>query len=529
MTAVETLDEDELLKGSAFSLDNVDEDALLGPISRTTTTEFDLDIAERELLGEKPGVKEEAASCPDGSFEREELDYDEDEDEDKEERVGRFTSERNKQATPSTIPNKDNSAIPIQKKGGELKKTWNNNNRGGFNNRGRMNQWNPRGGNMAAGRGRGGFVKNFGGPPSLLSMHMEPPVMLNGQNGGKILVNPNFVPGPPQPLVRLNIPGAPPISMGPPLVPNMSVGNQAVGPIVPRLPNGIPLVPLPNHNLPPNHGMAGFGNNNSHRHHHSHNPASMFNNGGWDQQVEEFINGGFRTSKRRSESYSSRSGSSSYSGSSRSRSRSRSRSPRRHQRSSFRKHRYDKESKRGERNSRGRRGGRGVPGNRRYDRSDKPRRNDKGEVAAECAKVVGVDKDYLSRVEEQKRLREEMMRMKEQRRHGHEERRAEQPRMKSEPGSSTASTTSKKKAFLCVNVKNLKQLPTALNRVETLAKEVGTVKKVWQFNDDQVNIIFTELEKAKGFMLKYNNKVLSGLRIQVSLEKAYLSLAEVQG
>uniref|UniRef100_A0A1I7X350 RRM domain-containing protein n=1 Tax=Heterorhabditis bacteriophora TaxID=37862 RepID=A0A1I7X350_HETBA len=52
-------------------------------------------------------------------------------------------------------------------------------------------------------------------------------------------------------------------------------------------------------------------------------------------------------------------------------------------------------------------------------------------------------------------------------------------------------------------------------------------EKCWQTGEDQVTIIFVEHDKAKQFMLKYNNKVLSGLRINVGLEKSYLNLAEV--
>lgn len=77
-------------------------------------------------------------------------------------------------------------------------------------------------------------------------------------------------------------------------------------------------------------------------------------------------------------------------------------------------------------------------------------------------------------------------------------------------------------------MKNIKQLTTAKLRVETLAKDLGEIRKCWKSNEDQVTVIFVEHAKAKEFMLKYNNKVLSGLRIQVSLEKAYLNLSEIQ-
>ncbi|PIO62554.1 hypothetical protein TELCIR_15884 [Teladorsagia circumcincta] len=133
------------------------------------------------------------------------------------------------------------------------------------------------------------------------------------------------------------------------------------------------------------------------------------------------------------------------------------------------------------------------------------------EISVECAKAVGIDNDYLSKLEDQRRKRDEVLRRKEQRRFGEAE-----------------TALKKNKAYLCVNVKNIKQLTTAKMRVETLAKDLGEIRKCWKSNEDQVTVIFVEHAKAKEFMLKYNNKVLSGLRIQVSLEKAYLNLSEIQ-
>ena len=78
-------------------------------------------------------------------------------------------------------------------------------------------------------------------------------------------------------------------------------------------------------------------------------------------------------------------------------------------------------------------------------------------MTEECAKAVGVDSDYLSRVEEQKRKREEMVRKKEQRRFGGGE------------------EEEKKKAYLCINIKNMTHLPSAPVRIEKLASGIGEV------------------------------------------------------
>lgn len=360
----------------------------------------------------------------------------------------------------------------------------------------------------------------------------------------------------------------PPMGTRPSILPSIVPGQA--GPIIPRLPNGIPLTGLPS-----NHGAAGFGPPV----HHSRpsmpppimpgmsaiigRPAPAVQ---WDQAVEAFLSGSTsqrqrspRRRHRRSSSYSSYS---SYSSRSRSGGSSRSRSPRRprESRASDSRPRSQRDRvSRGANHSRGRGGGQ----NRRENPPRRDNRDNK-QISVECAKAVGLDNDYLSKLEDQRRKRDEVLRRKEQRRFGGGEQesssnsrsndrlgsRQNQQRDRREGasssgdhrrsgGSSMSQSTSrhsteaesalkKNKAYLCVNVKNIKQLTTAKLRVETLAKDLGEIRKCWKSNEDQVTVIFVEHAKAKEFMLKYNNKVLSGLRIQVSLEKAYLNLSEIQ-
>ena len=90
-------------------------------------------------------------------------------------------------------------------------------------------------------------------------------------------------------------------------------------------------------------------------------------------------------------------------------------------------------------------------------------------MSEECAKAVGVDSDYLQKIEEQKRKREEIVRKKEQRRFGGTDE-ADMNEKKT-----TASEVDGKKAYLCVTVKNMTHLPTASSKIEKLAAEIGDV------------------------------------------------------
>ncbi|GMR41190.1 hypothetical protein PMAYCL1PPCAC_11385, partial [Pristionchus mayeri] len=315
----------------------------------------------------------------------------------------------------------------------------------------------------------------------------------------------------------------------------------------------------------------------------------------WNLMVEAFLgdkkSAGDRTKKKRrrrsrSSSYSSSSGSeSSYSSSSRSRSRSRSpRKSRKRSSRGTRKHRKERSS--GERGSKGERGGErrvfrtgpnsfrinsaptnggaelpslldgmergGSSRSRRADR-ERQREND----SRDSARALGLDDEYLSRVEDQRRQREELRRRRDRAEGGggsaaaatresvRDRREGRAPvsgRSRNEShgnGSSAAKDVKKKteatveeakrKAYLAVHVKNVGHLgEAALGRVKALANEVGETKKVWRPTDDVVTVIFVELDKAKAFMLKYNGKVLSGLRVTVGLEKVYLNLSEVK-
>ncbi|KHN88435.1 Uncharacterized protein Tcan_07425 [Toxocara canis] len=158
-------------------------------------------------------------------------------------------------------------------------------------------------------------------------------------------------------------------------------------------------------------------------------PAAVTSAGHWDQLVEGFLR---RTTARRTSRSRSRSSSSSYSRS-RSRSyssRSRSSSSSGSSHSTFRSPR--RESRFQTRRSTSRHNDSRIPrngshGRMRYGdrqrtlaetrgehRDRRPRTP--GEKTIECAKAIGLDSEYLSKLEEQKKMREEILRKKEERR-----------------------------------------------------------------------------------------------------------------
>lgn len=282
--------------------------------------------------------------------------------------------------------------------------------------------------------------------------------------------------------------------------------------IVPRLPNGIPLIGVPS-----SHGRAGFGANYQ-------DQARMAAGGGmagmpmgWENQVNAFLNNttksksrGRDTRKRRSSSYSSTSSSSD----GRSRSRSSSRSDRR-RRDDRKRPREDRDRKDYRRDGRrdGRRDDRKRHDDRRRDSyhrdSDKDikrRKEQSKHSAMESAKALGLSNDYIDQVNEQKRKREEIVRKKEERRHAPVSEKKEVPTTVSTNTSSAAYANSKDKtkAYLAVNVTGVQQLPTAVKKIEAIASELGPIKKCWRSDEDVVSIIFNAHDKAKDFMLKHN-------------------------
>ncbi|KIH58692.1 hypothetical protein ANCDUO_11098, partial [Ancylostoma duodenale] len=193
-------------------------------------------------------------------------------------------------------------------------KQWRNNNGRGGGGRGRGNGQRYRGGPMQYGgpmRMQQGPHGGMGGPPPLLALNTQglyPP-----PSGGKILINPNFrgPMGPPGPG-PMGGPGVLPLSGAPSVLPTIVPGQT--GPIIPRLPNGIPLTGLPS-----NHGAAGFGPPPPSRPQMPPpimpgmnagiaRPAPV---GQWDQAVEAFLSGSSQRQRsprrrhRRSSSYSS--------------------------------------------------------------------------------------------------------------------------------------------------------------------------------------------------------------------------------
>ncbi|CAO4370816.1 unnamed protein product [Caenorhabditis nigoni] len=313
------------------------------------------------------------------------------------------------------------------------------------------------------------------------------------------------------------------------------MANMVQQPIVPRLPNGIPLV-----GVPANHGRAGFGTGYQQQGRMAGGggmAGASSNPGQWENDVVQFLNQsstrGRASKKRRSSSYSS---ASSYSSGSRSRSRSSSRDRRRDEKRRRRDHREvsrrdygrrddrrDDRRRHDDRRTKDRDSYRDTRDSRDSERESRRRKEQSRASTMESARALGLSSDYINQMNEQKRKREEIVRKKEERRHG--------PSSDKKENSSAAPPPSapkeKPKAYLAVNVSGVQQLPTAVKKIEAVAVEMGPIKKCWRSADDVVSIIFNAHDKAKDFMIKYNGKVLSGLRITVSLEKKFLNLNEV--
>ncbi|GMS87206.1 hypothetical protein PENTCL1PPCAC_9381, partial [Pristionchus entomophagus] len=429
----------------------------------------------------------------------------------------------------------------------------------------------------------------YGAPP----MGLRGPMMAPGPLGPKVTLS---IDGAPALAVPVNMPRAPPqmgpgpggvpmsmpppsLSMrpggGPPLMLNPMAGPP---PSAMRFPPGMGPPPMNiGMNVPPP-GMAG--------------QMAGGVAGNWNLMVEAFLgdkktsaSSGDRSKKKkrrrsRSSSYSSSSDSeSSYSGSSRSRSRSPRRSRKRRSgvtRKHSRKERSSGTSGKAERAGERRvfrtgpnsfrinpapanggselpslldgmeRGG-GGGGSNSTSSSSRSRRADRERQrehdSRDSARALGLDDDYLSKVEEQRRRREEELRRRKERSEGggsgsatttgrsgeaHRERApatssrgrndsngngaaAKDARKKPEPA---AVDDSRRKAYLAVHVKNVGSLgEAALGRVKALANEVGETKKVWRSADDVITVIFVELDKAKAFMLKYNGSATTPFSI----------------
>ncbi|CAJ0943329.1 unnamed protein product, partial [Mesorhabditis belari] len=229
--------------------------------------------------------------------------------------------------------------------------------------------------------------------------------------------------------------------------------------------------------------------------------------GQWDAQVAAFLaSSSGKTRKRRSRSRSESSESydrSSDSNSGRSRSRS---------------HSKDRRNNLGTTRSRPQRGDR-----TNWNRSRGHTHRAVTEDTLESAKALGLDQEYLRKVEEQKRRREETLKRK----HNSSSNVKSEPPRKISPSSMQHGDEQKNKlrAYLVVRIVNLSALGGfALKKVTQLAKEHAEVKKCWQDDADVVSVIFSEHDKAKTFMLKHNSKVWSGVRVSVNLEKIYLNL-----
>ncbi|KAI1719446.1 hypothetical protein Ddc_08658 [Ditylenchus destructor] len=377
-------------------------------------------------------------------------------------------------------------------------------------------------------RGRAGFkTSNRGGSSTI--------------HGTKYYVNPNFR-GPLPPTISANLTNFPvrPFTAPPPMVPSHL--PPFVRPFTARPPMHISLMPPPVVHQAP--GMA------------SNITSDAMN---WSLMVDAFL----AKTKSDTQPKQVRSRPGRYSRSSSSGSRSKSRTPNSSNSSSPYSGRspipsYSRRSKKVARYDR-------SPVRRAYDQrrkhpvsrrdENKPKPDMKHTI--ECAQAIGLDEEYLKKIEEQKKMREEIAKRKSQRRQenfiqkkeGNEGRRQIAMDRDSKSGKSSKtssdnrpkrvdkqdqpkpdvanaqSTMGKLKAYLAVVINNINSLENAYKKISLLAQSVGETKKVWQSSENSVSIIFDKHEHAKQFMLQYHGQIVHGCKLDVTLEKVFLNLA----
>ncbi|KAL3101331.1 hypothetical protein niasHT_028087 [Heterodera trifolii] len=151
----------------------------------------------------------------------------------------------------------------------------------------------------------------------------------------------------------------------------------------------------------------------------------------------------------------------------------------------------------------------------------------------ECAKAIGLDSDYLKKIEEQKKLREEIARKKSQHRkeiYAREGQKDETKEGKGKKAEETEGTQRQKmtanrlRPYLAVVVTNVSGLDDPCRRVEVIASKIGPIKKIWQENESNVHLIFEKHEHAKKFMQQYlGDSTTFGRMIDVIMKKVFLN------
>uniref|UniRef100_A0A0K0DT56 RRM domain-containing protein n=1 Tax=Strongyloides stercoralis TaxID=6248 RepID=A0A0K0DT56_STRER len=138
----------------------------------------------------------------------------------------------------------------------------------------------------------------------------------------------------------------------------------------------------------------------------------------------------------------------------------------------------------------------------------------------ECAKIVGVDKDYLRKVEQQNKLREEVLRKK-------------RNNEKIDPNELKIEELNPEnilKAYLVVSIKPSSKTWSFGNPKEKLtviAKSVGKIKKVWKKGDKTICVIFDSHDDATKFSRTYDGKTVNGTTLDVRLDKCRLILSKI--
>ena len=294
------------------------------------------------------------------------------------------------------------------------------------------------------------------------------------------------------------------------------------------------------------------------------NRSAITDNKNWDLMVDEFVRRNNSARQRRNYSRG-RSSTSSSSSSSYSNSRSSSTTSKDSAKSHEKNDRYQGNSKKRDLQQQQKK-----PHQR--ERSFPSERKQKiSSQTIECAKAIGLDEGYLKKIEEQNRLREEIMRRKTQHRKetakertqkqqskGLTESKAEEaappnkrPKVQGPevaagskskgtkstarpPANNNSSTTSqdataasKLRPYLAVTVANLKEVRGAQKKVELLATSIGPIKKSWLESANICNVIFEKHEHAKQFILQHHGKMLDKARIDVTLKKVFLNISTI--
>uniref|UniRef100_A0A0N5BUY2 RRM domain-containing protein n=1 Tax=Strongyloides papillosus TaxID=174720 RepID=A0A0N5BUY2_STREA len=159
---------------------------------------------------------------------------------------------------------------------------------------------------------------------------------------------------------------------------------------------------------------------------------------------------------------------------------------------------------------------------RSEERKRRDKNNKKSNPTLECAKIVGVDKDYLRKVEQQQKLREEVLRKK------RNNEKIDPKELKIEE----VNPENVLKAYLVVSIEPSPKTEAwsfgnPKEKLTVIAKTVGKVKKVWKKGEKMICIIFESHNDATKFSHTYDGKTVNGTKLDVRLDKCRLILSKI--